>query len=41
MGKESPFYPDPPAQAGFDSGENRRNYRFPQSGTLQIKDLAS
>lgn len=41
MGKESPFYPDPPAQAGFDSGENMRYYRFPQSGTQQIRDLAT
>lgn len=40
-GKESPYYPDPPAQAGFDSGEGRRYYRLPNSGTKQVKDLAT
>lgn len=40
-GKDSPFYPDPPAQAGFDSGEDRKYYRLRPSGTKQAKELAT
>lgn len=32
-GKNTPVFPDAPAQAGFDSGEGRRHLKLPSSGT--------
>jgi len=39
-GKDSPQSNDPPAQAGFDHGDNTRYYTLPGSGMPQVNQLA-
>ncbi len=39
-GKTAPDHPDPPAQAGFDSGDRRRYLVLPGSGYPEISSIS-